>query len=174
MGKVFYGGFSAATAFNRQSNEPLDDSLHVNTINDLKTLGKCHKGITITVHDTLKQFKWNGLDQTDLSNWLEVGATTDISGKADILTTVYIAASRALTNADRGKLIVTDNDITITIPMGLINTFNASFSPLTGGKITFAFAGGVLYHAPNGLITFEDNTTTLIYMSYNSKYLVRP
>lgn len=96
------------------------------------------------------------------------------SGKAAIITTIDIAASRALTNADSGKLIVTDNDITLTVPVGLINTFNASFSPLTGGKMTFAFASGLLYHAPNGLITFEDNTTTLIYMSHNSKYLVRP
>jgi len=174
MGKVFNGGFSAATAFNRKSNEPLDDSLHVVTINDLKTHAKCYKGITVTIHDTLKQFKWNGLDQTNLDNWIEVGAGTNISGKADIITTVFIGVSRSLTNLDSGKLIVTDSDITLTIPVGLINTFNASFSPLTGGKITFAFASSVFYHAPNGLITFEDNTTTLIYMSHNSKYLVRP
>lgn len=96
------------------------------------------------------------------------------SNKSEVITTVLAPVTRNLTNADSGKLIVTDNDIVLTIPVGLINTFNASFSPLTGGKITFAFASGVLFHAPNGVVTFEDNTTTLIFMPHNSKYLVRP
>ena len=93
MAKKHNGGYTAATGFKRTSASPLDDSDIVEVLNDLKTLDKCYPLQIVGVLATLTHYKWNGLDQTNLVNWVEVGATPDLTPYAlKQLEKVYVGA----------------------------------------------------------------------------------
>ncbi|NJB83605.1 hypothetical protein [Wenyingzhuangia aestuarii] len=101
MGKVYSGGFEFPTGVKRQASQPLDDSEIVEFLNDLKTLDKCYPLIIVGVLETETHYKWNGQDQTNLSNWTEVGASTTVNN-----TLTSDSTTEAL-SAAQGKVLKT-------------------------------------------------------------------
>ncbi len=89
MGKKYNGGFTASTGFQRTSNEPLDDSTIVEFKNDLRTVEKPYKLMIVGVLEDLNYYKWNGLEITNLDNWVIIGSGSN----SETLTSLSINAN---------------------------------------------------------------------------------
>ena len=75
--RKYPGGYLLPFGAKITEASPWDDRDIVNTLNDLKTIDKVYPFIEIKVHDLGgKKYKWNGLGQANLNNWVEVGEVT--------------------------------------------------------------------------------------------------
>jgi hypothetical protein len=96
MGKVYNGGFTASTGFRRTDTSPLDDSEQVEFLSDLPLIEKPYRLMRVGVLETERYYLWNGLDISDLSNWIQVG-----NEKSNSLTSTSedtVATSLAIKN----------------------------------------------------------------------------
>lgn len=73
MAKVYNGGFTASTGFKRTSNSPLVDTDIYEFLTDLPLVEKPYKLMVVSILETLTDYQWNGLDITNLSNWIPIG-----------------------------------------------------------------------------------------------------
>lgn len=69
MGKIYNGGYTAATGFKRTDNTPLDDSLVVQSIVDLINIEKPYKMMMVGVVDENKYYVLTGTPATVASSW---------------------------------------------------------------------------------------------------------
>lgn len=86
MAQEFNGGISIATGFKLNDPQPIDDRLVVATLSDLSTLPNVYAGIVVAVaSESYALYRWNGNDQTQSSNWIEVGSGGSSGGSASII-----------------------------------------------------------------------------------------
>lgn len=86
MAQEYSGGISIATGFKLNDPQPIDDRLVVATLSDLSTLPNVYAGIVIAVaSESYALYRWNGNDQTQSSNWIEVGSGGSSGGSASII-----------------------------------------------------------------------------------------
>jgi len=87
------------------------------------------------------------------------------------LTVFKISTNRTLSNTDNGKIIVLTSSATITIPNGLMNGFNCSFSTLAGVTMTYALGGSVTLLNNNGTTMAEKLSHTIVNTGVSNEYL---
>ena len=86
MAQEYSGGISVATGFKLNDPQPIDDRLVVATLSDLSTLPNVYAGIVVAVaSESYALYRWNGNDQTQSSNWIEVGSGGSSGGSATII-----------------------------------------------------------------------------------------
>ena len=86
MAQEYSGGISIATGFKLNDPQPIDDRLVVATLSDLSTLPNVYAGIVVAVaSESYALYRWNGNDQTQSSNWIEVGSGGSSGGSASII-----------------------------------------------------------------------------------------
>jgi len=87
------------------------------------------------------------------------------------LTVFKISTNRTLSNTDNGKIIVLTASATITIPNGLMNGFNCSFSTLAGVTMTYALGGSVTLLNNTGTTMAEKLSHTIVNTGVSNEYL---
>ncbi len=79
----------------------------------------------------------------------------------DVPATVAVAASRALTAADSGKVLeCTAADLTLTVPAGLPATFGCRVIP--NGTTSIARSGGALLNGAGTTLTRLDSANAVV------------
>ena len=79
-GFKYEGGIPIAIGYAMQANRPLDTREIVNTRNDLLVIPNCYPGISVKVADEdYKIYSWNGVDQTNSTNWSEIVGSGGVS-----------------------------------------------------------------------------------------------
>jgi len=87
------------------------------------------------------------------------------------LTVFKISTNRTLSNTDNGKIIVLTASATITIPNGLMNGFNCSFSTLAGVTLTYSLGGSVVLLNNTGTTMAEKLSHTIVNTGVSNEYL---
>lgn len=81
MGYKYTRGIPLAVGFDMQVNRPLDERQIVLLKEDLRTIPNTFGGIIVSVEaESYKPYIWNGINQTDLINWLEFSGATGPAG----------------------------------------------------------------------------------------------
>lgn len=86
---------------------------------------------------------------------------TYIFGRVDVNVPITISASRSLTDADSGLIIIITASCTVTIAAGLKSGFNCTFVTLSGVMLTLALGSGVVVFNNVGLSMSEKSSCTL-------------
>ena len=130
---------AGVTNFDNSSNVS-DIALKENTAN---------KSNSVTDYlSTIKFPTWNAI-------------VTYVFGRVDVNVPITISASRSLTDADSGLIIIITASCTVTIASGLKSGFNCTFVTLTGITLTLALGSGVVVFNNVGLSMSEKSSCTL-------------
>lgn len=82
-----------------------------------------------------------------------------------------ISTNTTLANSDNGTIILLTASCTVTLPNGLINGFNCSFSTQTGVTMTYALGGSVVLINNTGATMAEKLSHTIVNTGVSNEYL---
>jgi len=87
------------------------------------------------------------------------------------LTVRKISTNTTLADSDNGKIILLTASATITLPNGLMNGFNCSFSTLAGVTLTYSLGGSVVLLNNLGTTMAEKLSHTIVNTGVANEYL---
>jgi len=82
-----------------------------------------------------------------------------------------ISTNTTLADSDNGKVILLTASCTVTLPNGLMNGFNCSFSTLAGVTMTYALGGSVTLLNNTGTTMAEKLSHTIVNTGVSNEYL---
>jgi len=116
------------------------------------------------------------------SNFYLEGSTADAGSNKDAdiyrtgsvrsaLTVYKVSSNKTLSNTDNGTIILLTASATITLPNGLMNGFNCSFSTLAGVTLTYSLGGSVVLLNNLGTTMAEKLSHTIVNTGVANEYL---
>lgn len=88
-----------------------------------------------------------------------------------VLTVQKISTNTTLSDSDNGKVILLTASCTVTLPNGLMNGFNCSFSTLAGATLTYSLGGSVVLFNNLGTTMAEKLSHTIVNTGVSNEYL---
>lgn len=82
-----------------------------------------------------------------------------------------ISTNTTLANTDNGTIILLTASCTVTLPNGLMNGFNCSFSTQTGVTMTYALGGSIVLINNTGTTMAEKLSHTIVNTGVSNEYL---
>jgi len=115
----------------------------------------------------------NGLDlwSYSASTWTKRFTFSSGGGFSAALTVRKISTNTTLSDSDNGKIILLTASATITLPNGLMNGFNCSFSTLAGATLTYSLGGSVVLLNNTGTTMAEKLSHTIVNTGVSNEYL---
>jgi len=98
-------------------------------------------------------------------------ATTAFVQSEKAITARKISTNTTLADSDNGKVILLTASCTVTLPNGLMNGFNCSFSTLSGATMTYALGGSVTLLNNIGTTMAEKLSHTIVNTGVSNEYL---
>ena len=105
------------------------------------------------------------------TNTTQIATTAFVQGEKAI-TVRKISTNTTLSDSDNGKVILLTASCTVTLPNGLMNGFNCSFSTQAGATLTYSLGGSVVLINNVGTTMAEKLSHTIVNTGVSNEYLI--